>query len=1250
MMLIKDKKKHSQFRQMVTPQYTFQQSEEQFQCPRRRDGTIDRRYKSKCADEIAEEERLIGEEYYDDKDAYIASLKKIKKEEEKEEERAAANHPGELNKVDEIVHTNQLKGMLKGIRGANSPSDAKAVYENKKNSLNEFQRYILADAYLTKVDTICSSGTCDAVAGTWLSNTAAKFTDGREIGEDAQAELFQAGEDCKSTKLGFDPLVAGIFFDDFYTAANSGSRPIIPFKDNETVNNETVNNENVYTAFYREFLEEFTELWYSERKKKDWKMIPKNPFLFYFYLVDEENRQVLWDDFGDIIDSIKKFFASNDNESRQYNYMTDDHRYQGPDYDFEGSKEGFSSLDVFPYEKKKIVKSEPSDYSQGLHFTADGHAMFILFLGCVIKRSYEDVKYKDLTIRPGPRVHMFMQAYEWVVRKQEKKLLSFKEWVPYSFSAWGANGGFLPSFLHHTPQSMANLNIRLLGNRPISNACPQKYETYYGATFLLQNNERDPNKRNDRGLCTQFIDDLLNELGMNPEEERNNPWYVNWIGTWQQAERRLNAFKKKQTEMYDNGDPNYSFLNYMWNLLTLKLDYWVKKMFNVANVKVDDSGDELKELSEEETASWKETFSAIAGSLGGKIASGAKALGELLKIGGLLLYKLIGIVMAMPMVHEAIVKLVEDYMHKLCRDMAISENRVKIARTGSTGNVEEFDEDLGSWIAMPVAKQKEIAEKEATVAAKNRADKMSQFMSVLQQMSGSDGSSTLMKGLQGVELFTSEAFGSVIGLLEKIPGVSHVLATLGLTGDKLKGIVITGLMNTAQGTWNDIVMANRGVRKLSRLYEAVMNGMSNCTDSDNNLIIKDGGELGEGAQYCNFAWEKALFNVPYYAVMLLNEIEGKGIKYWDKENYALAKATAINKLINTTPVPGGEQAETPDNDAKREFRQKRTRLEKLLNDELDLYRKQKAMNDTDSDNYMHQSTSQFGNTMQAQLKARGERDRIAAEQAGKDAASSEERAAMDAEEKRLVKEREKIDAEQAKQLEEDQSSSMYWWGGALLVAVSVGLFVATGGASGVIQAAAAAAGTAASATAAAATAAATAAAAVGTAAAATAATVGAGIAAVGSGIAAVGSGIAASSLLSGALVSAVGAALKSIIDSPEMLMTLVLATSAIVYRGVQIIKEWGEHMLDGGKMILLDTIFKKQPLWKTKFKTNLNDRMETFASKEPNYDDVKMKGAELRMTIAKVRPITIIWQGVDCDFLNLDVCNKLFSVYGQAVM
>jgi hypothetical protein len=439
-------------------------------------------------------------------------------------------------------------------------------------------------------------------------------------------------------------------------------------------------------------------------------------------------------------------------------------------------------------------------------------------------------------------------------------------------------------------------------------------------------------------------------------------------------------------------------------------------------------------------------------------------------------------------------------------------------------------------------------------------------------------------------------------------------------------------MNTAQGTWNDIVMANRGVRKLSRLYEAVMNGMSNCTDSNNNLIIKDGGELGEGAQYCNFAWEKALFNVPYYAVMLLNEIEGKGIKYWDKENYAHAKATAINKLINTTPVPGGEQADTPDNDAKKEFRKKRRGLEKLLNDELDLYRKQKAMNDTDSDNYMHQSTSQFGNMMQSQLKARGERDRIAAEQAGKDAASSEEKAAMDAEEKRLVKEREKIDREQAKQLEEDQSSSMYWWGGALLVAVSVGLFVATGGASGVIQAAAAAAGTAASAAAAAATAAATTAAAVGT--------------AVGSSIAAV----ASSSLVSGTLVSAVGAALKSIIDSPEMLMTLVLATSAIVYRGVQIIKEWGEHILDGRKMILLDTIFKKQPLWKTKFKTNLNDRMETFASKEPNYDDVKMKGAELRMTMAKVRPITIIWQGVDCDFLNLDVCNKLFSVYGQAVM
>jgi len=1247
MLLIKDMKKNKQphFKQHTVREYTFEPSEGGFTCPRRRDGTIDRRYKSKCADKIAQEEREIAELYDGDRDAYVKSLKEEKTKVRLKKEEAAANHPEELKKVDQIIQTNALWKRFSDIMEAETPSAAKMAYETSKNGVNEFQRYILADAYISKTRSICEDGTCDATAGTVWGSTAAKHGDGREIEEDARGEFFEAGEACLNTDIEFDPLVAGIFFDDYYSGLHTGTRPIIPFKDRETEDEE-----NVYSAFYHQFSEEFTELWYSERKRKDWKMIPKNPFMFYFYLTDEENRQVLWDDFGDIIDSIKEFFAKE--EPRQYHYMTGDHRsVQHPDYEFEGDEDGFTSLKVFPYEKKKVVKSEPSDYSQGLDFTADGHAMFILFLGCVIKRSYEEKAYKDLTIRPGTRVHMFMQAYEWVVRKQEQKLLGFKEWVPYSFSAWGASGGFLPSFLHHTPQSMANLNIRMLGNRPICNACPQKYETYYGAKWSMQNKERDPEKGNDRGLCTQFIDDLLNEMGMDPEEERNNPWYINWIGTWQQAERRLDLFKKKQQEMYDNGDPNYSFLNYMWQLLTLKLDYWVKKMFNVSNVKVDDSGEELEELSEDEAKTWKETFASMAGSFGGKLASGAKAIGEMLKIGGLLLYKLIGIVMRMPMVQEAIVKLVEDYMHKLCRDMAIKENRVKIARTSSEGDLEEFDADLGSWVTMPVSKQKEIAKKEAKIAAKNRADKMSQFMACLQQMTGSEGSSTLMKGLAAVEMFAGGAFESVLGLVEQIPGISHLLSTLGLTGEKLQIIVITGLTQTAQGTWNDIVMANRSMRKLQRLYDAIMNGMSNCTDSDNNLIIKDGGELGEGAQYCNFAWEKALFNVPYYAVMLLNELEGQGIKYWeDKKKYAEAKALAIDKLIKTTPVPGGEQADTPDNDAKTEFRIKRRRLEKLMMDELELYKKQKAMNDTNADNYMHQSTSQFGNMMQAQIKARADRERLAA----KNSASAEEKAALEAEEARLKKEREEVEKEQAKQLKEDQSSSLYWWGGALLVAASVGLFVATGGASGVIQAAASAAGAAASAASVAATAVGTAAAAGATAVAGAAAAGGAAVAgaaaAIGGAAAAAGSAVAGSTLLSGALVSAVGGALKSIYDSPEMLTAIVLASSAIVYRGIAIVKEWGEHMFDGSKMILLDTIFQKQPLWRQKFKRNLSDRMENFAAKEPSFEDVKMKGAELRMTMAKVRPITIIWQGVDCDFLHLDVCNKLFSVYGSAAM
>ena len=57
---------------------TFEPSEDNFTCPRRRDGTIDRRYKSKCADKIAQEEREIAELYDGDRNAYVKSLKEEK--------------------------------------------------------------------------------------------------------------------------------------------------------------------------------------------------------------------------------------------------------------------------------------------------------------------------------------------------------------------------------------------------------------------------------------------------------------------------------------------------------------------------------------------------------------------------------------------------------------------------------------------------------------------------------------------------------------------------------------------------------------------------------------------------------------------------------------------------------------------------------------------------------------------------------------------------------------------------------------------------------------------------------------------------------------------------------------------------------------------------------------------------------------------------------------------------------------------
>ena len=60
-------------------------------------------------------------------------------------------------------------------------------------------------------------------------------------------------------------------------------------------------------------------------------------------------------------------------------------------------------------------------------------------------------------------------------------------------------------------------------------------------------------------MCVKKLDALLEEAGI-LEEEKGKPWYVNFIGTWEQAQRRLDLFEKEMERLRLIGDKKYNFL------------------------------------------------------------------------------------------------------------------------------------------------------------------------------------------------------------------------------------------------------------------------------------------------------------------------------------------------------------------------------------------------------------------------------------------------------------------------------------------------------------------------------------------------------------------------------------------------------------------------------------------------------------------------------------------------------------------
>ena len=359
---------------------------------------------------------------------------------------------------------------------------------------------------------------------------------------------------------------------------------------------------------------------------------------------------------------------------------------------------------------------------------------------------------------------LLRRAYEIMCEMQEKhfKAQVKQLYFPYAFSSWGEfEETQVPRMLPLTAQSLADL--RLDGDNLECTACKEGSETFYGKTYL-QGKSPEDERKNYTGMCVKKLDALLEEAGI-LEEEKGKPWYVNFIGTWEQAQRRLDLFEKEMERLRLIGDKKYNFLNYYSKRFILYIDVAVKKLLDLSTVK--------SETTEEQTESW---VSYYLGEWGQKLYDLFK---KVLKVSGLMFYKFVSLILQSPFMFEVMLTYIKSYYDDICLAMAVKntkqtfengklkteEGGVDILRSkGSV--VERFFYERGTWVELTLQEKEKQANEESDAWY---GAVQSQARSLYSAMADYISLGKWQKTVDAAEFVNSGPFSSFMTALESVP-------------------------------------------------------------------------------------------------------------------------------------------------------------------------------------------------------------------------------------------------------------------------------------------------------------------------------------------------------------------------------------------------------------------------------------------------------------------------------------------------
>jgi hypothetical protein len=580
------------------------------------------------------------------------------------------------------------------------------------------------------------------------------------------------------------------------------------------------------------------------------------------------------------------------------------------------------TLTPFPEDTKNFFSE-----TKLLSLNINGRLATIILLGeCFLKVHEREKKYTYRHLKDAETIEkrfvtedivrntselLLLDAYEYLCKEQENYFqilaLKNKPYVPYLLSDFEKS---FPRLLPLTPQSMKYLKV----NKDTYDCIPCKegHERYLGYNKFSQH-DREQNK--NVGYCVQTLEDLLSDLGV--EDFKDLPWFVQWVGVAETAQKRLDDFKKTQQRYYDNGDNRYDMVNYYVTVVQLSADIALKKWANYTLAYYKNKGKKVERLFEQdeiEKTSWGQSLQEFAkqamASLGSKIMSLTTNV-------GVILYKVVSLLLNHPTIVQLLTMYVEKYFDELCESIAIYNTKQKIRRDANEIRVsapengvdmirsnrndtvlERFNYERGTWHKLSDEEKAKIVEEKKKLDSQVWDNKVWTFYEILSGFISDGKWKDLIEDMQALH---SNSFSTLFDLLTNVPLIGTVFKKVGKGQVRL--LAVGYLRDQGNVALKRIVKRANNLQRVTKLattfYQTIQIYRGKCDSTP--LTLYNGISLGkELTTRYNVAFQNAMFNVPYYAMMVLAEEGFYEISYRQSVN----REVFIEECIKSTIVGG----------------------------------------------------------------------------------------------------------------------------------------------------------------------------------------------------------------------------------------------------------------------------------------------------------------------------------------------------------